>query len=330
MAETHFPSFVPPSLIRIRCFLNRQGMKIKPWLGPDAVLESFYATLRAQEKSDDFWQQLRELLRNLADDMNHRVLARGWVIDNELLDQSCHQSLLEEIRSALGGGRVDGKLQTFALALSRRAGTLLLMLAAATAIGCGGELDSAGGEAPGGGASHSGTSSHGGSSAQAGGASARSDTFVISPTTGGTSAQSSSGSNGQGTGGTSSSNNSNASGGASATSDAYPCPDPGVSSGLDPAQFESCDQKLVAALIPYHFPGLLECVCLLNDSWQTGLADLFAGQDCGQIASYFDCCGYSYGYKHFCNRTNELPAEFEPSYLSSLSCCPIYLGVRCD
>jgi hypothetical protein len=319
MNESIRQSFVPASLVRIRCFLNRRGMKVKPWLGPEGILDAFYTTLRAQGKSEDFWLELRRLLGNLADDMNQRIQRRGWVIDNELLDQNCHESLLTEIREALGDGRAAGNLTSFAVALPRRAGALLLMLAAAMVVGCGGEGGSADGDQSyGGSAAASGGAANGGSGTASGGAA---------------------------NGGTPTPVGGQASGGTSSTQSTYPCPNPGVPSGLDPNRFASCNQQLVAALIPYDLhtnsgEQLLECACLLNDAWQTGLANLFSGKDCGEIASYFSCCGFgdprsantTTAITNFCRdqQNQALPADFDSSLLFDNSCCLIYLGVRCD
>jgi len=307
MTETSRPNFVPASLVRIRCFLNRRGMKVRPWLGPEGVLAAFYAALQLQEKSEAFWIELRELLSDLACDMNQRIKGRGWVIDNELLDENSHEGLLREIRLALGQNPSVSNLHALARALPFRSSSLLLMLAAAMLVGCGGELNSTDGQQSDGGTSNAaGGAAHGGATTPAGGTTAAT-TIILG--------------------------NSGGAGGSSITVRASPCATPGATSGLDPSHFAECNQQLVSALIPHDLPNrsgrqLLECACLLNDAWQTGLAELFAAKECAAIADYFACCGLN----TFCNKVdnNLLPAEFDANLLVDNSCCLIYLGVRCD
>jgi hypothetical protein len=309
MIESTNPNWVPASLVRVRCFLNRRGMKVKPWLGPDAVLESFYATLRLQTKDDAFWSELEHLLHDLASDMNQRVLGSGWVIENELLDSQAHAGLLAQIREALEvEARACAGLHPLAASIPRRAGALLLMLAAAVVIGCGGEQEALSGPAAGGttrSVSHGGASS-GGATTQSGGApgmGGSTNMAITLPAMGGSTVQT--------TGS---------------------CPNPDATNRLDPAQFEACNPKLVAALIPYAIAGnvyekILQCACLLNDAWQTGLGDLFAGKDCNQIIAYFGECGVA----NLCgigNRT--LPTDFDVNALYDRCIVTVYLGVRCD
>jgi hypothetical protein len=308
MMDSTGPTWVPASLVRVRCFLNRNGMKVKPWLGPAAVLEGFHAALRSQTKNDRFWTELEQLLCDLANDMNQRIARRGWVVQNELLDQSTHTELLAQIREAIG---IEGNrgLHPVATAMPQRAGALLLMLAAAIVVGCGGEAAPA-----------TGVADNGGMAAAAGGV-----TSGGSFASGGTSARTG---GATGTGGSIFILTAPASGGARTNL----CPNPGVASGLDPNQFAACNPKLVQALIPYDIESdtgkqLLECACLLNDAWQTGLADLFAGQSCDDIAAYFGTCGVS----NLCaSGRSSLPEQFDANQLLDNCMVTLYYGVRCD
>ncbi|HEY5955855.1 MAG TPA: hypothetical protein VIV60_04850 [Polyangiaceae bacterium] len=315
MTESNFPKWVPASLVRVRCFLNRRGMKVKPWLGPEAVLDAFYAALRLQTHNDDFWTELEQLLADLASDMNERIQSRGWVIENELLDSRSHAELLAQIRQALGiEASACAGLHPLATAIPRRAGALLLMLAAAIVVGCGGEVDAPTGHgASGGGAGIGAAASTSGGASSVG-------------ASGGTTAQSIA----QGSGGFPTLTLA-ASGGTTSQSTGV-CPSPDASSRIDPAAFAACNPKLVAALIPYAIEGnlynqLLECACLLNEAWQTGLGDLFAGKDCNEIISYFGDCGMA----NLCgNGRRPLPASFDADALFDRCMVLLYLGVRCD
>ena len=74
---------------------------------------------------------------------------------------------------------------------------------------------------------------------------------------------------------------------------------------------------------------------MLNDAWETGLAELFDTEDCNQIIqNYFSCCNGGPFYARadtLCNKDpRRLPAEFDAELLVDNSCCVVYLGVRCD
>ena len=140
MSDSTTPSFVPAALVRIRCFLNRRGMKVKPWLGPNEVLAAFHTAIRSQTRNASFWNELEELLGNLAEDMNQRLGTHGFVVENELLDRSVHANLLSEIRRTLETAYEPKEtLHGLALRMKQPAAALLLMLAAAIVVGCGGE-----------------------------------------------------------------------------------------------------------------------------------------------------------------------------------------------
>jgi hypothetical protein len=137
MKTSKRPELVPASLVRLRCFINRRGMKVKPWLGPGPVLAAFHTVLMDRQHDDSFWTELGGLLRDLSHDLGRRT---HGAVSNELLDAGRHAALLEEIRAALGGR--PGGLRQLTAALSAPAAALVLMLGAAVAVGCGGDTDS--------------------------------------------------------------------------------------------------------------------------------------------------------------------------------------------
>jgi hypothetical protein len=284
--------------------MNRRGMKVRPWLSPEALLDTFFEALQSQATNGEFWTELEGLLSNLSRDMNERLARRGWTIENELLDASKHAELLHQIRRALERRTAQPRgLARFALELPTSAAAFLLMFASTIVIGCGGDVSTEDATARGGATSPT-SSAVGGQSTGQGGTTSR---------------QTGSGGNG-GTGGT--------------TIDIRrsECTAPATTTPLDPQAFANCNPQLVEALIPYDIHStsgkhLLECACMLNDAWQTGLADLFSGQDCDAIMSYLGCCGIS----RLCSAGDPaLPPDFDPDLLLDNSCCLIYLGVRCD
>jgi hypothetical protein len=130
------PDLVPASLQRVRCFLNTKGrMKVKPWAGSEETLDAFHDAMVSHRDDEAFWDGLRSLLENLTSDMSKRL--SGGAPDNEVLDPGTHQSLLDEIRSALGGrekGR--GGFRRLASALSVPAVGLLAILGGVATVGC--------------------------------------------------------------------------------------------------------------------------------------------------------------------------------------------------
>jgi hypothetical protein len=300
--------WVPASLLRLRCFLNGRGMKVRPWLGPREVLSAFCGALGTEQRDDTFWTDLRALLADLGRDMQVRAEALGWVEAQELFDSECYEELLAQIRGALKEepGSEPG-FSELVHVLPRRAAALLLVVGAAVSVGCGGEAESTSSSAPatggalsagsGGGAS-GGTASGGVSSVGAGGR------LLLAPTGG-------------------------VGGGAA-----------------DPVEPPTCNADLARVigecdnLTDNDKTTLIQCACVLNDAWETGLAALFENADCRQvIEEYFTCCAGSCcrgdpasrsGVDFLCNKSPEyLPAEFDPSLLADNSCCPVYLGVRC-
>ncbi|MGC4067040.1 MAG: hypothetical protein QM784_20865 [Polyangiaceae bacterium] len=297
-------TWVPSSLVRIRCFMNRRGMKVRPWLSPEALLDTFFEALQAQAKNGEFWTELEGLLANLSHDMLERIARRRWVIENELLDASKHAVLLGEIRRALERRTEPPRgLHRFAMELPTSAAALLLMFASAIVTGCGGDMSTEDDRARGG-ATTSTSMPAGGQSMGHGGTTGTGTGAAVEDGMGGVPGII-----------------------------VHPeCTTPSTSPPLDPAGFATCNPKLVEALIPYDIHShsgkrLLECACMLNDAWQTGLADLFSDQDCDAIMDYLGCCGIS----RLCATADQpLPPEFDPNLLLDNSCCLIYLGVRCD
>ena len=313
--NTSRPSpWVPASLLRIRCFLNARGMKVRPWLGPREVLAALCDALKSQERDDTFWTDLRNLLVNLSRDMQARAKAQGWAAARDLFDQDSYGQLLCQIRGAVREQPHSGSgLPELARAVPRRAAALLFMLGAAVCVGCGGETgegssseQATGGAVPAatGGAPSGGTPGNGGTSSGGVSSGGTGGLITLLPV------------GGSGTGGVA--------GGAA-----------------DPAAPPTCNGELAEvigecdSLTEHEKSTLLDCACLLNDAWETGLAELFDTEDCNQIIrAYFSCCNgdpASARVDTLCNKDpHSLPAEFDPELLIDNSCCLIYLGARCD
>ena len=103
--------------------------------------------------------------------------------------------------------------------------------------------------------------------------------------------------------------------------------------GFDASPPDGCEPELVSALVdcsPNQAAAqrVVDCACVLNDSWRGGMAELFAEATCDEISGYFGCCGFD----TLCNlaMSSSLPAELDLDYLMDYSCCLVYLGIRCD
>ena len=271
--------------------------------------------LKSRERDDTFWTDLRGLLANLGRDMQVRAEARGWAAAQELFDADSYEELLCQIRSALTEQPHSGSgLVELARTAPRRAAALLLMLGAAVSVGCGGETSQAS------------------SSEQATGG-------AVPAASGGDPSGGTAGSGGTSSGGVTS----GGTGGRPMLRPVEVTGTGGLSGGAaDPAATPTCNGELAEVigecdgLTEDDKSTLLDCACLLNDAWETGLAELFDNADCNQvIQDYFSCCNSGYaadsGVEVFCRKDpDSLPAEFDPRLLIDNSCCPIYLGVRCD
>ena len=103
--------------------------------------------------------------------------------------------------------------------------------------------------------------------------------------------------------------------------------------GFDATAPGTCEPELVSALVDCSSSqasaqAVVDCACLLNDSWRSGITDLFADASCEEIRNYLGCCSLDV----MCRLQQEtnLPDEFDVDYLMDNSCCLLYLGVRCE
>jgi hypothetical protein len=130
---------IPTAIQRLRAFLIEAcGMKVKPWATTEETLTALHATLVARHECKIFWASLRGLLESLAHDLKARQGALpGTVVDNELLDSSRYEALLDEIRAVLARGAAEAPtFRRLASALSAPALGLLLLLGGTTTVAC--------------------------------------------------------------------------------------------------------------------------------------------------------------------------------------------------
>jgi hypothetical protein len=130
---------IPTAIQRIRSFLIEVcGMKVKPWATTQETLTALHATLVARHECQIFWTSLRGLLESLARDLKTRQGALpGTLVDNELLDGTRYEALLDEIRAVLARGTAEAPtFRRLASALSAPALGLLLLLGGTITVAC--------------------------------------------------------------------------------------------------------------------------------------------------------------------------------------------------
>jgi hypothetical protein len=130
-------NLLPSSIQRIRVFLLEScGMKVKPWAGVEETLEALHAVMVDKRACGIFWRGLRDFLATLANDLKQRQDAQpGALVDNEILEASRYEALLDEIRAAVNRGPHAG-FRPLTRALSLPAAGLLLLLAGVASVGC--------------------------------------------------------------------------------------------------------------------------------------------------------------------------------------------------
>ncbi len=141
--------FVPPSLLRIRAFLSRRGLVVRPWANPWAVLGELHDVLAAPEQDAAFFAELEELVGALAEDLARRRHLGRRVVPNEWLSDVERAQLIAHLRAALTA-RDQGE-RRFARAAARLPGpaaATLCLIAGAVLAGCGGQLDRSSDPAP--------------------------------------------------------------------------------------------------------------------------------------------------------------------------------------
>jgi hypothetical protein len=288
---------VPASLLRVRSFLGRRGgLKIRPWLGVAEALDEFSRALCRSEADESFWSELAELLGALTADLKERLLAEGKVVDNELLDPGEQGLLLAEIRRALAAtGSQPGGYRDLLARLPGAASGLLIIMGTVAALGCGGSVDATPGSIT----------------------DAAADHVQSSPTDAGTDAD------------------------AQITIDAaHDAPADSAPPVDSPSPFDAaCNTTgadLVALLVAcpvitsgYDTQGVTNCVQALNDSWRTGLTELFACNSCDTIRQRI--AGPNGGcFNRFCSDGATAGSTFDLAILAQDWMCPVYVGVRVD
>lgn len=168
---------VPASLLRIRAFLWRRGLRVPPWAEAGVVLDALHDVLRERVQDAEFWRDLDALMADLSADLQKRLAAQGSAVSNELLDSPTRHALLEEIRSVLDARDAiepGPRFGALARSLSMPAVIALCLLGGVAVVGCGGKAVETGREsgaaagAPSGGTSGSGGTSTGGASTSGG------------------------------------------------------------------------------------------------------------------------------------------------------------------
>lgn len=288
---------VPSSIQRIRSFLVEMcGMKVKPWASTEETLGALHATLVARSGCDMFWTSLQVLLENLARDLKARQDAMpGTLVDNEVLDGERYATLVDEIRVALArqaSGIPTSTFRRLAASLSAPALGLLLFLGGAASIGCAREplkgssqtRDAATLGLPDSSGSRAETKTDGAVYIQLPDTRPGPDTApALAP-------------------------------------DTSPARD-AVTSGPDGATVTIQDIMDSCNIPSQQQANILACLSGLRSSWSTGMASVFAGQDCVTVANQLNC---------FAGQTCMMPpsGDFDPA--STRICQPVlvYIGVR--
>jgi hypothetical protein len=280
---------VPSSIQRIRSFLVEMcGMKVKPWAGTEETLAALHATLVARHGCDIFWTSLRVLLETLARDLKARHdAAPGTLVDNEVLDGERYTTLIDEIRAALVRQGAETPASTFrrlAATLSTPALALLLFLGGAATVGCAREP------------------MHGSSQMQ--------DTAAAPDTADARTSQPDSRPD-------------------SSNVIIFP-PQPDTRSpwdaatqGPDGAAVTIKDIMDSCNIPSQQQANILACLARLRSSWSTGMASVFAGQNCATVADQLSC--FATGYTCMYPQPN---SDFDPASTSICQPMIIYLGVR--
>jgi hypothetical protein len=295
---------VPAPLFRVRQFLDRRGLKIKPWVAPAVALDSFYDLLRSHEPDPVFWSELRALLSSLVADLERRRAAGSGAVANQVLDPATHQALLDEIRIALASRPAGSSFGELSKSLSPSAVGALCLVAAVALTACGGEtLDSSSAtsvpDPHGGWAGTGGATNASGAGGQAGGGDV-----------GG-----SGGGGGDADGGA-------GRGGATFIFDAFAPPDPSQSTA--DASDAPCQTPLVQTLQSCSMDDAtrsmwIECLDTLNASWTAGLQALVGCKTCEEVQRTV-CWA-------FCGVSN-LPEQYSYDAMMMYCMVELYKGVR--
>ncbi|MBN2195837.1 MAG: hypothetical protein JW751_23675 [Polyangiaceae bacterium] len=253
---------VPASLLRVRQFLSRSGLKVWPWAPPERALDALQSLLAARRDDPAFWASLEELLGDLTRDLRRRRDAAGTAVDNEVLEPAQHRALLAELQGALAA-RPERGFRLLAAALSRQALGALCLVAGVALAGCGGATSKDGAEDdldPSGGNGSGATTSGGSGSGAA--------------TSGGD------GSGGSGSGAT----GGVATGGMGGIIVVLPT---GGTGGTSPDTCNLTLDEILGACVAdaAYRDQLIGCVSDLNASWRSGIERFMACKDCGEVQS---------------------------------------------
>jgi len=289
---------IPSSIQRVRAFLiERCGMKVKPWASAEETLAALHRTLVTLRGCDIFWTSLRGLLETLARDLKARQeAAPGTLLDNEVLDDQRYCSLLDEIRAALAAAAAGEQAAGFrglAAMLSASALGLLLFLGGAASIGCAGSpLHNAGSRtdaavtdlpAPSSDAPTVRITLPDGPPLQIILPDVRIEPNPVTKT-----------------------------------------PDAGAATvGPDGGAVTIADIMASCNLDSRTQQAVLACLAGLRASWSTGMAELFAGASCSDVANDLDC--FTYGQT--CTGGGA-GTEFDPATTRVCQPVIIYIGVR--
>jgi len=296
--EASQPSFVPPSLFRVRQFLFEQGMQIVPWSSTEEVLDELHLLLHTHQADDSFWQSLRELLGALNADLQR--LLPSSTRQNEMLALSTREALLDELRCCVD--MAPAPVNGFASLLRRmtqRCVPLLLLLAGAAAVSCGARV--AYDSLP--------TSGAGGVSAAGGGAATGGQSLVASGGKGFQIATLP-----QGTGGNSVVNNS---GTVPCAEDSDAGTDAGTAARLSMSDVQNITMQCI--IEGAMRDDILACLDTLNTSWQQAIEDLLYCNNCDAVANYL------LALTMWCSA---LPPQFDWCTLEPYRCMRAYDGVR--
>jgi hypothetical protein len=117
--------------LQIREFLTGHGCAPAPWESTENVIERLHAALRAKTDEDDFWEDLKEVVRKLEDERFDPNALRG----SRVLNAASMDALIDELRSGLGRSNGGGMRKW--LAGSVGTASLMAFLLLGTAAGTG-------------------------------------------------------------------------------------------------------------------------------------------------------------------------------------------------
>jgi hypothetical protein len=292
--EASQPSFVPPSLFRVRQFLFEQGMQIVPWSSTDEVLDELHLLLQTHKADDSFWQSLRELFVALNLDLQR--LLPSSTRQNEVLELATREALLDELRCCVDPTPAPSNcFATLLRRMTQNCLPLLLLLAGSAAVSCGARAtyDSLPTSGAGGVSAAGGSAATGGEATVATGGI---QGFALPPGTGGSTVID--------------------------TSGTVPCvkdSDGGTGAPLSMSDVQNIVKQCIVESTTRD--DVLACIDTLNTSWQQSVEWLLNCSNCDDVARFLLL---------LMARCSQLPDQYSWCSLDPQSCMPIYAGVRLD